>query len=141
VRRIARLLGQPVDIGLRLHPILAPPPIRELLLYANGLDRQAEGLRASVVASPSVGLSSTTKRLPLRKTTRESEQTVALVEFVRRWTGKKHWDELLVLLKQATGDQGYTKHRLQSLCSFHRQKQKANRRSFLGFFHVSRSQS
>jgi hypothetical protein len=142
-RRMASVLEKPVDIGFRLRPIFPPPPIRELRLHADSLDHYAKYLQtsgSSLVAPPS-GVSLARKRPPRREKTRESEQTMKLVEFVRQHTGEEHWDELVILLRRATGDSGYNNHRLQSLCSFHRRRRKTARRSLLGLFRSDRKAS
>jgi hypothetical protein len=141
VRRLAEDLKKPLALAPpRLVPIFPPFPDCEMRLYADGLDGYADLLQISggYGVAPQSGVVSPGKRPPRRKTAPETEQILKLVEFVRQQTGREHWGELAILVRRATGDLGYNKHRLQSLCSWHWQKRKTARSHRLGFSLPSR---
>jgi hypothetical protein len=139
VRRFIGYLERPS--GRAVH-FLPPAPVRELLLYADGLDHSADHLATfgdSLVVASISNASGSSKHPPRRKTAPETEHIFKLAEFIRRHTGQEHHDELVTLLKQATGDKEYNKHRLQSLLSLHRRKKTATHRHFLEFCRSLRS--
>jgi len=135
-RRVRQLIGHLQKPFVPEVLFLPPAPIPEMLLYAESLDLCADHLRPfgdSFLVDRPPGVSGPNKRQRRRKTTPETEHILKLVELVKRHTGQGHYNELLVLLKSATGDQGYNKHRLQSLCSLYRRRSVAAHRQFLRF--------
>jgi hypothetical protein len=122
VRRLADDLGKP--LGGQVFPLF---PAREMQLYADRLDDSAARLLRGGAYAPSLDVSVKSKRPPRRKRAPETEQIVELVEFVQKRTGQKHWRELTTLLQCATGDSGYSNHRLQALCHSYWKKRKAAR--------------
>jgi hypothetical protein len=122
VRRLADDLGKPLG-----GPLLPPFPSREMQLYADKLDGHAVWLSRGGPYAPPSGAALRRKRPPHRTTTVETRNVLKLVEFVQKRTGQKHWSELTILVRRATGDLGYSNHRLQALCHSHWKKKKAAR--------------
>lgn len=122
VRRLADALGKSLDGQL-----FPPFPAREMQLYADKLDERAAWLSRGGVFAPSSDAPMRSKRPPHRTPTVETQNIRKLVEFVQKCTGQKHWSELTILIRRATGDLCYSNHRLQALCHSHWKKRKAAR--------------
>lgn len=107
---------------------IEPPfPARELRSYANKLEARADWhLRGGAYAPPST-LVRAKRRPPRQAPKEETRHILRLVQFVKQNTGRTHWDKLEILLKLATGDSQYSKHRVQSLSSWHSKRDKALR--------------
>jgi hypothetical protein len=131
LRRLADDLVEPRD-PLQLSKRGPIALISEMRSHADILSNDANGRSRFRIASPS-GVVSENRRPLARKAARETGEIRKLVEFVQHQTGRKHWSELAILLRLATGDAGYNKHRLQSLCSFYSRKEKAARERFRKF--------